>query len=195
MALFNNWVSPLWMALPGVLWKCYLEPRDLQRHLPCSIWQCNHQPELFHPVSDLTHLHFDSVCCSPLPAPTTPYPPHSCSLKRRPPTTKGAAMEKKKWGKRNNPRQTNKSREEALELRLIMLYYGFHGHASDSSVSALRFEEGFVYSVPGSCAQSNLKHGPLSQAVECVLKNVHRTQAHLILASKICLSECSCCWS
>lgn len=38
-------MEPLLIVLPGVLWKCYLEPHNLQRHLPRSIWQCNHQPE------------------------------------------------------------------------------------------------------------------------------------------------------
>lgn len=119
----------LLIALPGVLWKCYLEPHNLQSHLPRSIWQCNHQPELFYPVSDLTNHHFDSVCCSPLPAPSIPDPAHSCSLKLRL-TTKRSREEKEARQKKNNPRQTNKSREEARELHLILLYYGFHGQST-----------------------------------------------------------------
>lgn len=190
-------MKSLLIALPGVLWKCYLEPHNLQHHSPRSIWQCNHQPQLFYPVFDLTSpfwfcLLFDSVSIwfySLLPAPSVPYPVHSCSLKRHLLTKKGAVT-KKKWGKRNNPRQTNKSREKALELRLIMdfmarLQYHF---SLEIWGSLYLFIARLVCTIePKIC--------PLRQAVECIFKYVQRTQVLLLLALEKRPCECSCCWS
>lgn len=129
-----------------------------------SIWQCNHQPELSYPVSDLTHLHFDSVCCSPLPAPSIPYPAqHSCSLKRCLLNTKGAVKKKEARQKRNNPRQTNKSREEALELCFIkdfMLRPQYHFSLEIRGLLYLFIARLVCTIKPKTC--------PFRQAVECL---------------------------
>lgn len=156
-----------------------------------SIWQCNNQPELFYPVSDLAHLHFDSVCCS-LPAPSIPYPAHSCSLKRCLLTTKGAAK-KKKRGEKKQPKANKQKRRKLLNYAWLCFIKDFMARLQ-YHFSLERSEDRFIYSLPHSCVQSNRKHVPLDKRLS-IFKNVQRTQALLPLALEKCPFECSCCWS
>lgn len=132
MALFNNLVLPLWICY----WLRFQESyENVISSLTTSRATCpapsgnviiSRSSSTLSLTSQITILILSVVLLFLLPPSRTL---HTAALWSSVWLQKGA-VKKKKRGKKNNPRQTNKSREEARELHLILLYYGFHGQST-----------------------------------------------------------------
>lgn len=195
MVLFNNLVSPLWSRY----WLRFQESyENVISSLTTSSAACPAPSgnviisRSSSTLSLTSHLHFDSVCCSPLPAASIPYHAHICSLKRHSADYKRSCEEKeaagqKKQSKANKYKQRGSSK---ITLDYAVFWISWPHYSTRSSLEIWGWL--YLFSARLMCTIKP-KTYLLSHSVECVFKNVQRTQTPLIVALEICPSVCSCC--